>query len=118
VSDEIPSNPIPTGEPKKSGLLSKATQAAKTGVEKTQKKRAEAQATQAAQVQQDAIERAAQRQAYIVAGHHFYEYSVTFLREGLIGDKINTVELQNTMNRWANEGWRVKAVTSASGPDA
>jgi len=42
------------------------------------------------------------------------EYHVVFVRETLIGDKINTSKLQLTINEWARQGWHVRTITSAS----
>jgi hypothetical protein len=43
-----------------------------------------------------------------------FEYKVELIRETLIGDKIKTDKLEALLNRFASQGWAVKAVTSAS----
>jgi hypothetical protein len=42
-----------------------------------------------------------------------YEYKVVQVREGLIGDKINTGKLEDVLNEHARDGWQVRAVTAA-----
>ena len=115
MTNDIPAPPVPTGdEPKKSGLLSRATQAAKASVDTSQRMKAEREATRAAQAEQDAARAASRIQAYVEAGHRFLEYKVVFVRETLVGDKINTTKLEGTLNQWAQEGWHIRTVTSAS----
>ena len=42
-----------------------------------------------------------------------YEYKVVQIREGLIGGKMSSDKLEKTLNEWASQGWRVKAITTA-----
>lgn len=42
-----------------------------------------------------------------------YEYKVVQVREGLIGDKIDSGKLEKVLNEHAREGWQVRAVTAA-----
>jgi hypothetical protein len=42
-----------------------------------------------------------------------YEYKVVQIREGLIGGKMSADKLEKTLNEWASNGWRVKAITTA-----
>ncbi|WP_412749966.1 DUF4177 domain-containing protein [Krasilnikovia sp. M28-CT-15] len=42
-----------------------------------------------------------------------YEYKVLELREKMVGGKMSGDELEETLNRHAAEGWRLKAITSA-----
>ena len=42
-----------------------------------------------------------------------YEYKVVQIREGLIGGKMSSDKLEKTLNEWASNGWRVKAITTA-----
>ena len=42
-----------------------------------------------------------------------YEYKVVQIREGLVGGKMSADKLEKTLNEWASNGWRVKAITTA-----
>ena len=42
-----------------------------------------------------------------------YEYKVVQIREGLIGGKMSADKLEKTLNEWASQGWKVKAITTA-----
>ena len=42
-----------------------------------------------------------------------YEYKVVQMREGLIGGKMSADKLEKTLNEWASQGWKVKAITTA-----
>ncbi|MET8183540.1 DUF4177 domain-containing protein [Streptomyces sp. NPDC005336] len=42
-----------------------------------------------------------------------YEYKVIQIREGLIGGKMSAEKIEDLLNKYAADGWRVKAVTSA-----
>ena len=42
-----------------------------------------------------------------------YEYKVVQIREGLIGGKMSADKLEKTLNEWASQGGRVKAITTA-----
>lgn len=41
------------------------------------------------------------------------EYRVVSLRQTLIGDRINTDEMERTLNGFAQQGWMVKSITPA-----
>lgn len=40
-----------------------------------------------------------------------YEYTVTQLRESLIGDKVSGGKLEKVLNEHAREGWQLKEIT-------
>ncbi|MET7764998.1 DUF4177 domain-containing protein [Streptomyces sp. NPDC005393] len=42
-----------------------------------------------------------------------YEYKVIQIREGLIGGKMSAEKIEDLLNKYAAERWRVKAITSA-----
>jgi hypothetical protein len=42
-----------------------------------------------------------------------YEYKVVQVREGLIGDNIDSGKLEDVLNEHAREGWQVRAITAA-----
>ncbi|MET7902222.1 DUF4177 domain-containing protein [Streptomyces sp. NPDC005355] len=42
-----------------------------------------------------------------------YEYKVIQIREGLIGGKMSAEKIEDLLNKYAADGWRVKAITSA-----
>jgi hypothetical protein len=42
-----------------------------------------------------------------------YEYKVEQVREALVGDKIDTGSLEKTLNKNADDGWRVIGVEAA-----
>ncbi|MCP9208297.1 DUF4177 domain-containing protein [Streptomyces cucumeris] len=42
-----------------------------------------------------------------------YEYKVVQIREGLIGGKMSADKVEDLLNKYAADGWRVKAITSA-----
>ncbi|MBL1097147.1 DUF4177 domain-containing protein [Streptomyces coffeae] len=42
-----------------------------------------------------------------------YEYKVIQIREGLIGGKMSADKVEDLLNKYAADGWRVKAITSA-----
>jgi Domain of unknown function (DUF4177) len=94
--------------------LSRATQAAKGGFEKTRQASAEHSAAKAADVEAQAAAAAAARRALADLGHQFMEYRVVALRETMVGDKIDTGKLQATLNEWGRQGWHVRAITAAS----
>ena len=42
-----------------------------------------------------------------------YEYKVVELREGMIGGKMSGDKLERILNEHAEQGWQLKAITSA-----
>jgi hypothetical protein len=42
-----------------------------------------------------------------------YEYKVTHMREALVGDKIDTGDLEDLLNDHAKDGWRAISVEAA-----
>ncbi len=42
-----------------------------------------------------------------------YEYLVTTIREGLIGDAVKPGKVEDTLNDKAKEGWQLKTLTAA-----
>jgi hypothetical protein len=42
-----------------------------------------------------------------------YEYKVVGFRESLIGDAIDTGKLEKVLNKHAEDGWALKAITGA-----
>ena len=42
-----------------------------------------------------------------------YEYKVLELREGLLGGKMSGGKLEGILNEHAEQGWQLKAITSA-----
>jgi hypothetical protein len=42
-----------------------------------------------------------------------YEYKVLELREGLLGGKMSGGKLEGILNEQAEQGWQLKAITSA-----
>jgi hypothetical protein len=42
-----------------------------------------------------------------------YEYKVEHMREALVGDKIDTGDLEDLLNDRASDGWRVIGVEAA-----
>jgi hypothetical protein len=42
-----------------------------------------------------------------------FEYKVVQLREGLIGGKLSDSKLEKILNNEADDGWQLKAITSA-----
>ena len=42
-----------------------------------------------------------------------YEYKVEHVREALIGDKIDTGDLEKMLNKRAGDGWRVIGIEAA-----
>lgn len=63
-----------------------------------------------ARQQQDAQSVAAYRQ-WLIAQGRLMEYKVTSVRQTLIGDKVNTDELERMLNGYASQGWMVKSIT-------
>ena len=41
-----------------------------------------------------------------------YEYKVEQVREGMIGDKMSADKLERVLNKHAEDGWQLKAITS------
>jgi hypothetical protein len=41
-----------------------------------------------------------------------YEYKVVTFRESLIGDALDSDKLEKTLNKYAEEGWALKAITA------
>ena len=42
-----------------------------------------------------------------------YEYKVIQIREGLIGGKMSADKLEQVLNEWGSQGWRLRDVTAA-----
>jgi hypothetical protein len=42
-----------------------------------------------------------------------YEYHVIQLREGLLGGKLSDDKLEKLLNKEAEDGWQLKAITAA-----
>ncbi|MDX3094316.1 DUF4177 domain-containing protein [Streptomyces sp. ME01-24h] len=42
-----------------------------------------------------------------------HEYKVVSFRESLIGDAIDDDKLEKTLNKYAEDGWHLKTITSA-----
>ena len=42
-----------------------------------------------------------------------YEYKVVTFRESLIGDALDSDKLEKVLNKHAEDGWALKAITSA-----
>jgi hypothetical protein len=42
-----------------------------------------------------------------------FEYHVVQLREGMIGGKLSDDKLEKLLNREAEDGWQLKAITAA-----
>jgi len=42
-----------------------------------------------------------------------YEYKVVTFRESLIGDALDSDKLEKALNKQAEDGWRLKTITSA-----
>ncbi|MDX3855019.1 MULTISPECIES: DUF4177 domain-containing protein [unclassified Streptomyces] len=42
-----------------------------------------------------------------------YEYKVVTFRESLIGDALDSDKLEKTLNKHAEDGWALKAITAA-----
>jgi hypothetical protein len=42
-----------------------------------------------------------------------YEYRVVQLREGMIGGKLSDDKLERLLNKEADDGWQLKAITAA-----
>ncbi|MER0245901.1 DUF4177 domain-containing protein [Streptomyces sp. 796.1] len=42
-----------------------------------------------------------------------YEYKVIQIREKLIGGKMSPDKVEDLLNKYAAEGWQLKAITSA-----
>jgi hypothetical protein len=105
---DLPEPPV-----EKKGLLNRATEAAKGGIEKSQQvlaARTEANAAKVA-AEQEALE--LERRRHEELGYPMVEYKVMYLREALIGDKIDTDKLESLLNQWASRGWHLKTLTSA-----
>ena len=47
----------------------------------------------------------------LVSGDEYYEYKTVVLRDSVVQSKIETEYIDNTLNKYALEGWRLKAVT-------
>jgi hypothetical protein len=104
----------------KRGLFARATEAVKADLQRGQAESDEArqareaqQAASAAQVQEAAAASADARARWIATGE-VYEYRVESIRETLMGDKIKTADLEALLNRYAQDFWHVKSITSAS----
>lgn len=103
-------------EPK--GLLKRATSAVKADLQRgkaTPEEDAERQRQVEAQAAQQAAAEAAAKQRrseWITAGKMF-EYKVEQIRTSLLGDKVKTDELEQLLNRYAQDGWQLKSVTAA-----
>jgi hypothetical protein len=104
----------------KRGLLARATDAVKSdlqrGSEESDEARQAREAQEAARAAQaaEATQTAADVRARWIATGEVYEYKVESIRESLIGDKIKTTDLEALLNRYAQDFWHVKSITSAT----
>jgi hypothetical protein len=107
-------------EDSKRGLLGRASDAVKSDLRRGQDESDEArqarEAQEAARAAQaaHAAQQAADVRARWIATGEVYEYKVESIRESLIGDKIKTSDLEGLLNRYAQDFWHVKSITSAS----
>jgi hypothetical protein len=97
----------------KRGLLARAGEAVKGDLQRGREDSAQAQEVHTAQVA-EAHQTAAEVRSRWVAAGEVYEYKVEAVRETLMGDKIKTTALEALLNRYAQEFWHVKSITSAS----
>jgi hypothetical protein len=49
----------------------------------------------------------------VAAMSQAYEYKVVTFRESLIGDALDSDKLEKTLNKQAEDGWQLRAITSA-----
>jgi hypothetical protein len=104
----------------KRGLLGRATDAVRTdlqrGRDESDEVRQAREAQEAARAAQasEAAQTAADVRARWIATGEVYEYKVESIRESLIGDKIKTTDLEALLNRYAQDFWHVKSITSAT----
>ena len=50
---------------------------------------------------------------WLISQGRLFEYRVEQVRQTLVGDKINTGELERLLNGFAQQGWAVKSITPA-----
>jgi hypothetical protein len=104
----------------KRGLLARASDAVKTDLQRGRDESDEArqarEAEEAARAAEaaEAAQTAADVRARWIATGEVYEYKVESIRESLIGDKIKTTDLEALLNRYAQDFWHVKSITSAT----
>ena len=104
----------------KRGLLARATDAVKADLQRGGDEADEArqaregqEAARAARATHAAQQAADVRARWIATGV-VYEYKVESIRESLVGDKIKTTDLETLLNRYAQDFWHVKSITSAT----
>jgi hypothetical protein len=107
-----PPGPEPTPEGKK-GFIGRGLEKSQQAIAERNAAKQEAIAQQQAAIAQQQAAAETERARLAATGHHFSEYKVIFVREKLIGDKIDTDKLEVIVNRWARQGWHLKTITSA-----
>jgi hypothetical protein len=55
----------------------------------------------------------AQESLAAMSNPYTYEYKVVTFRESLIGDALDSGKLEKVLNKHAEDGWALKAITSA-----
>lgn len=55
----------------------------------------------------------AQENHVVMSNPYTYEYKVVTFRESLIGDALDSGKLEKVLNKHAEDGWALKAITSA-----
>jgi hypothetical protein len=97
----------------KSGFLKRASDAVKADLQRGTE-------TSADRCEQPETQQVAAKDAWadwrqrMIAAGELYEYKVESVRETIVGDKIPTDRVEALMNQRAQEGWHVRAVTSAT----
>lgn len=54
-----------------------------------------------------------QKDTAAMSNVYAYEYKVVTFRESLIGDALDSDKLEKVLNKHAEDGWGLKAITSA-----
>jgi len=108
-----PMPPPPPPDRSGAGLAGRALGAAKDAAAAKAQRKAETERYKI-QAQAKADAEGAARRATLIATGDLWEYKVEMVRETLVSDKIDNLGLQRMLNEHASDGWRVKAVTSAS----
>lgn len=54
-----------------------------------------------------------QESVTVMSSPFTYEYKVVTFRESLIGDALDSDKLEKVLNKHAEDGWALKAITSA-----
>ena len=110
IDTELPEAPGSEPTEKKKGLHGRVQQGV-GAAKQFQADRAEKKA-EAIYAQAEALR--SQRQALLDRGYELYEYRAISVRQKIFGDKIDVGEVDQTLNQWASQGWRVKSITEAS----